>query len=315
MLIAKEKKFIKTHFNNEAEIEKVVIDNYEYLFGPNSIYLPKALIKTSDGAGTIPDGFAIDIAQKKWYLVEAELVHHSLWSHIAPQITKQLLAINQTSTKKVIEELAVQLYQTSNTTQEKFSEMGIAEINVRKVVGEILENDPVIGIPIDDVSNDLKDWARTLRFNVKLWIIRKFVDFHDSSNIIFEFPEEFKPELDTEEESEVRPVNKEIAKYDVDLIDLMNNGLLKAGDKLYMQYKPKSGLQKKYNAVVLNDGTLEVLGKVYSSPSYAALAGIQDAGSDRETVNGWTSWKNEHGRSLVDLREKFLSMSDEKSSV
>ncbi len=66
-LIAQEKRFIKTPFNNEAEIEKVVIDNYEYLFGPNSIYLPKALIKTADGTGTIPEGFAIDIEQRKWY--------------------------------------------------------------------------------------------------------------------------------------------------------------------------------------------------------------------------------------------------------
>jgi len=308
MLISREKKFIKTHFDNEAEIEKIVVDNYEYLFGPNSLYLPKALIKTSDGIGTIPDGFAIDVAQRKWYLVEAELIHHSLWNHIAPQVTKQLLAVNQLATKKTLEELAVQLYQSSNSAQEKFSELGIAEINVRKVVGEILENDPVIGIPIDDVSNDLKDWARTLRFNVKLWIIRKFVDFNDTSNIVYEFPEEFKPELDTEEESEPKQVNKEIAKYDVGLTGLIGAGLIQQGDKIFMQYKPKNGTQKRYEAQVLDDGNLEVLGKVYSSPSYAALAGIQDAGSDRETVNGWTSWKNANGKSLAELREQFLNM-------
>ena len=41
MLIFNETKFIRASFDNEEELEKVVIDNYEYLFGPSSIYLPK----------------------------------------------------------------------------------------------------------------------------------------------------------------------------------------------------------------------------------------------------------------------------------
>ncbi|RYG22463.1 MAG: hypothetical protein EOO01_45240 [Chitinophagaceae bacterium] len=118
-----------------------------------------------------------------------------------------------------------------------------------------MENDPVVGIPIDDLSNDLRDWARTLRYSVKLWIIRKFVDFNDSSNIVYEFPEEFKPELDTEEESEPKPTNKRIAKYDVELLDLMEVGLINIGDKIFMQYKPKNGMQKRYEALVLDDGS------------------------------------------------------------
>ena len=40
--------------------------------------------------------------------------------------------------------------------------------------------------------------------------------------------------------------------------------------------------------------------------SYAALAGIQNSGSDRMTVNGWTIWKTEKGEFLSDLRDKFL---------
>jgi hypothetical protein len=307
MLISQNKKYIKTPFNNEAELEKVIIDNYEYLFGPNSIFLPKALIKTADGAGTIPDGFAIDLEQKKWYLVEAELIHHNVWNHIAPQITKQLLASHQLMTKKAIEDLAVEQYQRVGITQEKFTELGINAIDVRKVVREILEKDPIIGVPIDDITTDLKDWARTLRYNVKLWIVRKFVDFNDNANIIFEFPEEFKPELDTEEESEPKPVNKEIAKYDIDIIDLIEAGLISSNEKLFMQYKPKNGYPKKYEATVLNDGSLQVLNQNFSSPSYAALAGIQDASSDRKTVNGWTSWRNSQGRSLAELREQLLN--------
>ena len=92
MLILKEINFIQTPFDNEEELENVVIENYEYIFGPNSFYLPKKLIKTGDGTGTIPDGFAIDLENKKWFIVEAELLKHSVWSHIAPQVSKQIIA-------------------------------------------------------------------------------------------------------------------------------------------------------------------------------------------------------------------------------
>jgi len=307
MLIFKDTKFIKSPFDSEAELEQVIVDNYEYLFGPTSFYLPKAKIKTADGVGTIPDGFAIDIGQKKWYLVEAELMHHSVWNHIAPQVTKQILASQQAITKRTLIDLAVQQYQTDNYTKEKFEDLNIQAINVRQVVGDILETDPIIGVPIDGVTNDLRDWARTLKYKVKLWVVSKFVEFNKPTNIVFEFPEEFKPELDTEEESKPQKPNTEIAQYDVELTDLVTAKLLTVGEQLSMQYKPRNGQGKKYEAIVLEDGSLELLGQQFSSPSYAALAGIQDAGSDRKTVNGWTSWKNAQNRTLADLREQLLN--------
>lgn len=307
MLIFKDTKFIKSPFDSEAELEQVIVENYEYLFGPTSFYLPKAKIKTADGVGTIPDGFAIDIGQKKWYLVEAELTHHSVWNHIAPQVTKQLLASKQPITKRTLVDLAVSQYKSDSYTKEKFDDLNIAEINVRQVVGDILETDPIIGVPIDGVTNDLRDWARTLKYKVKLWVVSKFVELNKPTNIVFEFPEEFKPELDTEEESQPQKPNTEIAQYDVELIDLINAGLINIADKLIMAYKPRNGQQKKYEAKILEDGSLEVLGQTFSAPSYAALAGIQDAGSDRKTVNGWTSWKTSSGQTLADLREKLLN--------
>lgn len=307
MLIFKDTKFIKSPFNSEAELEKVVIDNYEYLFGPNSFYLPKAKIKTADGGGTIPDGFAIDIAQRKWFLVEAELMHHSVWNHIAPQVTKQILASQQPMTRRAIVDLAVEQYKNDQSTKEKFDDLNIAEINVRQVLGDILETDPVIGVPIDGITNDLKDWARTLKYKVKLWIVTKFVEFNNPDNLVFEFPEEFKPELDTEQEAEEQISNAEINRYDVEIFDLVTNNYLKIGDKLLMPYKPRNGQPKLYEATILEDGSLSLLGQTFGSPSYAALAGINDSGSTRKSVNGWTSWKTTDGKLISQLREQFLN--------
>lgn len=307
MLIFKDKKFIKTPFDNEQELEQVVVDNYEYIFGPTSIYLPKTLIKTGDGTGTIPDGFAIDLASKKWYLVEAELLHHNVWGHIAPQISKQVIASLQLISKKAVEDLAVHQYQNDYTTKEKFSEQKIKEINVRKILSEILNKEPIIGLPIDAISGDLKEWARTLKYNVKLWTITKYVDFNNKNLIAYEFPEEFKPILDTEEEQEKEEKTGEMTRYEVSITDLIENGLLESGQKLIMEYKPRQGNKKKYEAEIFEDGSIKVLDQVYSSPSYAALAGIQDAGSFRKTVNGWISWKTETGENLAEIRERFLN--------
>jgi hypothetical protein len=319
MLIFKETKFIKSPFKSEAELENVVVENYEYLFGPSSLYLPKAKIKTADGGGTIPDGFAIDIAQKKWYLVEAELMHHSVWNHIAPQVTKQILASQQTSTRRVIINLAVELYRSDASTKEKFDELNIAEINVRQIIGDILDTDPIIGVPIDGITNDLKDWARTLKYNVKLWLVNKFVEFNNAENIVFEFPEEFKPVLDTEQESNEKNnnnynenKNSEISRYDVEVTDLISANLLNIGQKLFMTYKPRNGQPKTYEATILDDGSFSVLNQIYSSPSYAALAGINDAGSNRPTVNGWISWRTSAGKLMSQLREEFLQLKKNK---
>lgn len=306
MLILNDRKFIKSPFDNEAELEQVIIDNYEHIFGPSSIYLPKKKIKTGDGAGTIPDGFAIDLSSRKWYLVEAELLHHTVWNHIAPQVSKQVIASLQPYSRRVIQDLAVKTYSSDETTREKFQELGIKELNVRKVIQDILEKEPIIGVPIDSISSDLKEWARTLKYNVKLWVISKFIEFKNPSNVIYEFPEEFKPEVDTEKEEGIEENSQDITRYDVSISDLIEKGFISVNEQLIMDYKPRNGEQKQYTALIHDDGSLELLGQKFSSPSYAALAGIQDAGSDRQTINGWTSWKTKKGKLIADLREEYL---------
>ncbi len=307
MLIFKDTKFIKSPFDSEAELEQVIVDNYEYLFGPDSFYLPKTMIKTADGAGTIPDGFAIDLGAKQWYIVEAELGHHDVWRHIAQQVSKQIVASSQPSTKQKLEDISAQMYLDDEYTKEKFSSLGIESVDVRKVIREILKGDPIIGIPIDIIPNDLKDWARQQRLKVKLWIVSKFVQLNNNENIIYEFPEEFQPALDTEEEDKPQKANAKYTRYDINIVDLIEADIISIGEILTMTYKPKGGRAKQFHATVLEDGSLELLDQQFSSPSNAAVAGIQAAGSDRKTVNGWTSWKNSDNKTLADLREQLLN--------
>jgi hypothetical protein len=41
MLITSSTRFIQAPFDSEEELERVVVDNYEYIFGPSTIYLSK----------------------------------------------------------------------------------------------------------------------------------------------------------------------------------------------------------------------------------------------------------------------------------
>lgn len=303
MLIHEGRKFIQTPFSSEQELEAVVEENSDSIFGPASIYLEKALIRTKDGSGTVPDGFVIDISSKQWYIVEAELARHSVWSHIAPQVAKQLIAAGQDQSRRAIADSVVRLLKEDEEIAEKFAEEGIQAVDIRKALDNILANPPVVAMPIDAISEDLREWAQTVKADVKLWLVRKYAEFKDEENIIYEVPEEYRPSLDTREEQERQGGR---AQYDVTIPDLIEAGLLDAGEMLIMPYKPMDGERSEYQATVEPDGSLTVLGKTFSSPSYAALFGIQDAGSNRTAANGWTSWRNSDGLMLSELRDRYL---------
>ena len=177
-------------------------------------------------------------------------------------------------------------------------------MDIRKVLDEIVSKPPIVGMPIDAVSKDLEEWANTLNVKVQLWLIKKYVEFGNPKSVLYEFPDDAKPILSTiEDETESQTA---IAKYDVSLLDLIEGGLLKAGDKLKMNYGPRKGDKKEYEGMLSPDGSIIVLGKTFPSPSYAAVYVIQSAGSKRKTVNGWTSRRDWQNLLLADLRDMLL---------
>ncbi|MCB1315161.1 MAG: hypothetical protein KDK27_04360, partial [Leptospiraceae bacterium] len=198
MLIFGERHFLETEFDNESEIEAIVFKKYEYLFGPGSFVIPRAKIKTEQGSASIPDGFIIDLETKNWYVVEVELIRHGVWTHIAPQVSKQLIASQQDLSRKLLIEVAVNLYKENESIRRIFEDEQIPDIDVRRILADIMEKPPIIGIPIDRVTSDLRQWAESLRVQVKLWSVKKY-QLLDGRETIYEFPGEFRPILDTAE--------------------------------------------------------------------------------------------------------------------
>ncbi len=303
MIIIADRKFVASSFENEEEIERVVMHNAEFIFGPDSIMLSKLLIKSAEGSGTIPDGFTIDFSSRRWFIVEAELSSHPVWTHIAPQVSKQIVAAQQPASRKLLIEIVVNRVREDSSLKNKSEEPGIDEIDIRQVLTEIIESPPIVGIPIDHVSSDLLEWAQTLKNEVKLWIVRKLVDLRNPDEILYEIPDEFRPVFDTTDST---PERNGKMFYDVSILDLIEARLLAPQSKLAMAYKPCGGEKQLFEAEVTVDGELVVGDRSFSAPSYAALHCIQQAGSDRNTVNGWTSWKTPSGQWLADLRTEYL---------
>ena len=223
MLISGKSKLDKSPFTSEDELKKMVIDNADYFFGPSSFCLSRELISNKDGFEVFTDGFAVDIANKQWFIVNVALAKHDIWSQIVPQVVKQLIAADQSTTKQLIIELVIQQLQEDSRIMKKFNDAGYGKEDegvfldeLRGVLGEIFGKSPIIGMPIDSVSNDLMGWTKTLKSNVKLCIVKQYVDSENSENIIYEIPEENHPESDTEENEFEQSMNTEKAKITKD---------------------------------------------------------------------------------------------------
>ena len=130
MLVNNNDLLIKSTFTDETEIENVVKEFSEQLFGSSIIFLPKAKIATAGGKGTVPDGFVIDIQSEEWFIVEAERAVHGTWEHIAPQISKQLAAVESKETREMILNLALGMIKQDKLIREIFSELGVGDLEI-----------------------------------------------------------------------------------------------------------------------------------------------------------------------------------------
>jgi hypothetical protein len=286
--------YSKMEFANEEEIENVVINNFKLLFGDYSILLDKNLISTNSGKGSIPDGIIIDFQENKWYILEVERGIHGTWEHIAPQISKQITAMENIDTKIKIAENCIKKINKNSSFKDLLNEIDIEEINIHGTINNILKSQPIVALPIDFIPNDLKDWTKTLKVEVIVWLVEKYVDIN--SNVLFSIPEkEIETEIDFNDDKE-----KTTGDF---LSQVINKGLLKIGQELYFEYGPKGKSKTKFTGIVRKNG-IEVDGEI-SSVSVSSLRCIQKISPSRTTSNGWVVWKTKDGKLINELYKKL----------
>ena len=140
MIVHGTEKYFRAPFNDESEIETVVKDYAEYLFGSSILFLPKSKISTLGGTGTIPDGFVIDVESDEWFMVEAELATHGTWQHIAPQVSKQLAATDSQSTRDSLLKVCLNMIKKEEAAAGVFADLDVPPIEIHGKLQAILAN-------------------------------------------------------------------------------------------------------------------------------------------------------------------------------
>ncbi len=298
MLVMDTRTYLEQGFRDEAEIERVVAQHAQVLFGNDVIFLPKTKIETQGGTSTIPDGFAIDILKRRWFIVEAELAEHGTWDHIAPQINKQLAAAQSADTRAKLRAAIMGEVKKDRGIAARLEEAGINKLDVATVVQSILDKPPIVAVPIDEEPKDWEAWVKTLRNVVQTWVIRKFQCSTDDS-IAYLLPEEAAPTMETSIKDGAVTVSRPTAIMSA----LLQAGLLNEGQVLVFKYGPKGQQRTTFEGTAHANGIL--IGGQTMTPSAAAAHCMKKAGGKGEAANGRDLWKTSDGQSLNDLLERI----------
>ena len=236
--------YSKIQFKTEEEVEKVVVRNFKLLFGDYSILLPKSLIRISSVVG-------------------------------------ENAVMNRETKNKITELCIAEIGKKKEFSKLLESDLKIQLIHVHGFVQKILEKDPIVSLPIDYSPSDLEEWAESLKVDVQIQHIEKYMN--GKGEVLYDFPD---LELTQEKES-LKTTDKSNALYEI-----VKAGLLNVGDIVHFDYGPKGKPKTHFEGKICSDG-IEVDG-IVSSASVSALRCIQQISPSRTTTNGWaTPWSRQ----------------------
>lgn len=209
---------VELPFDSEAELERWTFGNLSLFLG-ECLLLPKFQIVTPAGKGAVPDGLAFNIQAEEWYVVECELLRHGVWPHIAEQITRFAVALQNSDTLRKIRD---QLFEAvierglSNNIAEQFATT--TDRLLQKIELFIEGVQPNIVIFIDETSQDLSDFAHALQIPTAIYRVRKL---QVNGQLEYYSPDKAAPVLRTE------PDDPRLAdKQDYDVVERLGGGVL-----------------------------------------------------------------------------------------
>ena len=213
-------RYSEKRYELEADFERLVVDNSKTLFGKNIIFVDaKKKIDNDFFGGVIPDGFLLDFSDNEnpeFYLVEVELVKHSFFNHIFPQITKFFAFFkNPNSQGKLIEKLYATISNDEELEKELKSKIGKKEIF--KFIKDTIETSQNILLIIDGEKKELPEitetYADTWGKIVKVAILKEYRKDSCAINPIFTLSPAFENIEDIDIVSDVQNEEKENSAY------------------------------------------------------------------------------------------------------
>lgn len=162
-------------FENEAELDGWVRENHR-LFIPDSIFVLPFKITTSSGKGGIPDGFAFNLSDREWHLIECELLRHGVWPHIAEQITRFVVALQNQSTLRMIRDKLFEQILACGDLDKAAQELGTTRDRFLQELELFIETvRPGIVIVIDETNQDLTDFAHAIDLPTRIYRVKKLI--------------------------------------------------------------------------------------------------------------------------------------------
>ncbi|NWG38208.1 DUF5655 domain-containing protein [Nitrososphaera sp.] len=87
-------------YKREKELEKLAVEHTEELFGKNAHFFNvKRKIVSKSGIGSTPDGYLVDLASDKFFIIEVELSSHDIVHHVMNQLSRFKLAMGNSETR------------------------------------------------------------------------------------------------------------------------------------------------------------------------------------------------------------------------
>ncbi len=176
-MLIENQEYSEYEYTSEDEFEKDLVENAKMVFGTKSIYIDvKKLLKKRFTNSSVPDGYLLDYtieARPKLYLIENELKGHSIRDHIAPQLVQ--FAFNYKHNLLEIKNIIINNMLDNNIDIDLISK-NAGYRNADDMITNIISKEKLgIIIPIDEVSDELKELKNLFRFDIELLKFKKFV--------------------------------------------------------------------------------------------------------------------------------------------
>jgi hypothetical protein len=224
---------VEAEFTDEKELQRWVTANIS-LFLPGSFWIDGFPISTTSGKQGIPDGFAFNLKNRSWSVVECELLKHGVWPHIAEQIARFIVAVGNSATRRKIRDRLFEKLLSSSDVDAAVQSLSTSRERLLQQVEVFIEGvEPQLAIFIDETNQDLSDAVEALDTTAEIYRVRKF--------LVNGAPDYYSPDRNTPVlVSEQEPKSAE-GQTELDAIELLGGGIIFQSSGRYKCYKLNDG--------------------------------------------------------------------------
>lgn len=144
-------------YRDEKELEDMVRDNWRFIFGSDSFYFPIKQKLESKAKVRVTDGLLLDLASRRFWIVELELSKHDVYREVEPQIRGFIRALGSEETLSKIRNI---IYDGITGDVEKMRHVRAIigpDLDLHYFIDKLLHEKCGIVIVIDDKTPQLEE--------------------------------------------------------------------------------------------------------------------------------------------------------------